>query len=111
MLFDGERFDDSIERTKAKLLIHAIKGSPGGYKLSFEVTLWLALNFEDAYLPGDAQSMAAMVHDAWQEYIRHDDEYYLRKGEIFLVQPLDPSLFRRILRVIERCWKRYSSRR
>lgn len=103
MLFAGERFDDSIERTKAKLLIHAIKGSPGGYKLSFELTLWLAINFEDAYLPGDVQSMAAMIHDAAKDYDRHDDEYYVREREIFLVKPIHPSWFRRILRVLRKC--------
>lgn len=78
MPFSPENFDESVERIKALLLVHEIKASPGGYKLSFEVILWLALNFEDAYLPGDAQTMAAAIHTVLEkEKIRTEvDRWY-----------------------------------
>jgi hypothetical protein len=83
VLFEGdENFEDSIEHVKASLLIHAIKQSPGGYKLSFELILWLAANFEDAYLPGNAQAMGELIHDVTLNYERHkEDLWYLREQE------------------------------
>lgn len=66
----GQDFEDSIERIKATLLVHAIKSSPGGYKLSFEVTAWLGQNFEDAILPKSEKALAALIYEAADRYHR-----------------------------------------
>lgn len=69
--------DDSIERIKAVLLIHAIRSSPGGYKLSDEMVRWLALHFEDCYLPSNAPAMAKMIEDANRSYSKNrEDAWY-----------------------------------
>jgi hypothetical protein len=48
---------------KARLLVEAIKRSPGGFKLSMEMIVILAICYEDCYLPGPKQ-----VHP---EAVRH----------------------------------------
>ena len=63
MPFRYEDFDEEIIRIKARTLIHAIKNSPGGYKLSMEMITILAIHFEDCFLPGEAQ--------ATEDAIRH----------------------------------------
>jgi hypothetical protein len=49
-------FDEEIIRVKSRMLVEAIKNSPGGYKLSMEMITILAIHFEDCFLPGEAQA-------------------------------------------------------
>jgi hypothetical protein len=92
VLFGGEHFDDSIDSVKAKVLIHAIKSSPGGWKLSMEVTLWLAVTFEDAYLPGEADAMRELIHDAAHHYEKiKQAAQWTEAGELYLVAPIEPA--------------------
>ncbi len=56
------------------LLVHAIKASPGGYKLSNLTLMWIATNFEDAVLPGDAQTMSELIHEVLEKW-NHDYDY------------------------------------
>jgi hypothetical protein len=92
VLFGGEHFDDSIEHVKARVLIHAIKRSPGGWKLSMELTLWLAFNFEDAYLPGEANAMRELIHEAADHYEKiKEASQWTEAGELYLVTPIEPA--------------------
>lgn len=66
--------DEDIARIKAMLLVHAIKASPGGYKLSNLTLMWIATHFEDAILPGNAQAMFDLIHEV-TECWNHDHDY------------------------------------
>lgn len=93
--------DDSIEHVKAVLLIHAIRSSPGGHKLSNEMVLWLATHFQDVYLPSNAPAMAEMIEEANKSYSKNrEDPWYAAEQE------LDPTASRglrgKILQFVKR---------
>jgi len=60
--------DAGIDRIKAKLLVHVLKASDGGYKLSFDMIKILAIVYEDCIIPGDAQVMAEVLEEVLREY-------------------------------------------
>lgn len=60
----GEFRNESVERIYAQLLVERIKDSPGGYKLSMEMIIWLAVHFEDAFLPGEVRTKQHKIHEA-----------------------------------------------
>lgn len=57
--------DESIRRIQAQLLVHVIKNTDGGWKLSSDMITILALAFEDCYLAGakrtDAKAVAELT--------------------------------------------------
>ena len=55
---------------KAQLIVHTLKNSPGGWKLSMETIVILGVCFEDAILPGEAQGDPAMLEQILEDYKR-----------------------------------------
>jgi len=60
----------SLDRVDAIVLVHHIKESPGGWKLSMEMIAILAVAFEDCYLPGDTrvkeETLQKILHE-WDQ--------------------------------------------
>lgn len=90
-------FGDSIEHVKAVMLIHAIRSSPGGYKLSNEMVLWLATHFEDCYLPSDAPAMVEMLRQANEGYARYREEWWYQEERKLAPRPGRLQRFRKWL--------------
>ncbi len=59
--------DEDIDRVEALLLVQRIKESPGGHRLSMEMIIFLAVVFEDCYLPGPGRVGASALRRISEE--------------------------------------------